>query len=552
MYRLLIVDDEPIIVDGLIDFFSDLSEFPELELYYAYSAHNAMNILRSTRIDIVLSDIEMPGMNGLALQKEIVQRWPRCKVIFLTGYNDFDYIHSSSRNGATDYVLKTEGDAQILGAIRKAVAQLESELAVEHLVRKAESQMTQALPLMQREYLLDLLGGAAASADKTAAQLRELNLPLRADRPLLMVMGRVDAWREEMSQSDKMLFLYAVHNIAEEYLADAFHLIQIKYGQDRFVWLLQSKASEVAAAAAAGEERTRPIHLLNGYMELIQSSCKSCLKIPCSFMLVSEPFAWDQISQRFDTLSFLFARGLGTRQEILLSDQQLFEAFEERQDGRAMMRTVQLLSDFLDKGQKAEFMDLFNSFMGTISGTSVAKTGTAVEVFYSVVSMFISYINRWGLMKTVSEHFNISKLFSIEEHATWRDATAQFLQLANVLFDEKSNENEQQTNEVIRSVQEYVKHNLGGDLSLTRLAEFVYLSPSYLSKLYKQETGASLTDFIIETRVQKAKEQLLQSELKIHKIGKAVGFESAAYFARCFKKMTGHTPQEFRDGVRKL
>ncbi|RAP75651.1 response regulator [Paenibacillus montanisoli] len=510
MYRLLIVDDEPIIVDGLIDFFSDLSEFPELELYHAYSAQNAMNILRSTRIDIVLSDIEMPGMNGLALQKEIIQRWPRCKVIFLTGYNDFDYIHTSSRNGATDYVLKTEGDAQILGAVRKAVEQLESELALEHLVRKAESQMTQALPLMQREYLLELLGGTMAAADNKAcnAQLRELKIPLQADRPLLMVMGRVDAWREEMSQSDKMLFLYAVHNIAEEYLADAFHLIQIKYGQDRFVWLLQSKDSD---SAAIGEERTRPIHMLNGYMELIQSSCSSCLKIPCSFMLVSEPFEWDQISQRFDTLSFLFARGLGTRQEILLSDQQLFEAFEERQDGRTMMRTVQLLSDFLDKGQKEEFMELFHSFMGTISGTSVAKTGTAVEVFYSVVSMFISYINRWGLMKTVSEHFNISKLFSIEEHATWRDAAAQFMKLANVLFDEKSNENEQQTNEVIRSVQEYVKHNLGGDLSLTRLAEFVYLSPSYLSKLYKQETGASLTDFIIETRVQKAKEQLLQS-----------------------------------------
>jgi two-component system response regulator YesN len=503
MYRLLIVDDEPIIVDGLIDFFSDLEEFPELELYWAYSAHEALACLRSTRIDIVLSDIEMPEVNGLALQKEINQRWPRCKVIFLTGYNDFDYIHSSSRNGATDYVLKTEGDAQILKAVRKAIEALDSQLALEHLIRKAESRLTQALPLMQREFWMDLLNGTEVFKDKASAQaqLQELQIPLEADEPLLMILGRVDAWKEEMSQSDKMLFLYAVHNIAEEYLQDAFRIVQIKYRKDRFVWLLQYKQP----SAATGEETSAwPIHQINGYMELIQASCSSYLNTPCSFMTVSEPFPWDQIAQRFDTLSFLFARGLGTRQEVLLSDQQLFEAIQERHDGRAKMRTAQLLSDFLEKGQRTEFMTLYDQFMGTVDGASFSRTGTAVEIFYAMVSMFITYINRWALMKAVSDRFNINKLFSMEEHSTWREATAHFRQLADLLFDVKSDESEQQTNEVIRNVQSYIKENLGRDLSLTRLAEAVYLSPSYLSKLYKQETGLSLTDYIVDNRVQKA------------------------------------------------
>ncbi|WP_217594708.1 response regulator [Cohnella sp. GbtcB17] len=550
MYRLLIVDDEPIIVDGLIDFFSDLEGFPELELYWAYSAHEALACLRSTRIDIVLSDIEMPEMNGLSLQKEINQRWPRCKVIFLTGYNDFDYIHSSSRNGATDYVLKTEGDAQILKAVRKAIEALDSQLALEHLLRKAEGRLTQALPLLQREFWMDLLSGAEVfqSITDAEARLRELHIPLKADEPLLMILGRVDAWKEEMSQSDKMLFLYAVHNIAEEYLQDAFRIVQIKYRQDRFVWLLQYKRP----AAALGEETAGwPIHQINGYMELIQASCSSYLNTPCSFMTVSEPFPWHLIAQRFDTLSFLFARGLGTRQEVLLSDQQLFDTFRERPDGRAQMRTVQLLTDFLEKGHRAAFLALFDQFMGTIDGASFSRTGTAVEIFYGMVSMFITYINRWALMKPVSDRFNINRLFSIEEHATWREATASFRQLADMLFEMKSDESEQQSNEVIRKVQDYIKENLEGDLSLTRLAEAVYLSPSYLSKLYKQETGISLTDYIVDNRIQKAKELLLGSEQKIHKIGRSVGFESAAYFARCFKKMTGQTPQEFRDGVRR-
>ncbi|QHW32887.1 response regulator [Paenibacillus rhizovicinus] len=553
MYRLLVVDDEPIIVDGLIDLFSDASNGPELELYWAYSADDALKCLNTTRIDIVLTDIEMPEMNGLALQKEINARWPRCKVIFLTGYNDFNFIHASSRNGASDYVLKTEGDAQILAAVSKAVGKLDEDLAVQQMLRKAETQMSLALPLMQREFALDLLKGTVLLTDPLAGsqQLQELNIPLHAHQPLFMIMGRIDTWPSEMRQSDKMLLMYAVHNIAEEFLSDSFRMFHIKYGQDRFVWLLQSKSDDARendeTASEGIAQAANPLRQLNGYLELVQSACHQYLRIPCSFVLVSEAFGWNEISHKFDTLSFLFARGLGTRQEILLSDKQLVDAFQEQHDGRVKMRTVQLLDDYLEKGQRTEFFELYGAFMNLVEGGSVSKTGVAVEIFYSMVSMFITYINRWGLMKTVTDTFNLNLLFTIAEHATWQETTTHFQKLANLLFDETVSENEKQTNDVIWKVQDHIRDNLGGDLSLTRLAEIVYLSPSYLSKLYKQETGQSLKDFIIDCRVQKAKELLLQRDMKIHKVGRTVGFESAAYFTRCFKKMTQLSPQEFRD-----
>ena len=80
MYRLLIVDDEPIIVDGLADLFSSI-HYVELEIYKAYSAVQALELMRKDRIDIVLSDICMPGMSGLDIQKEIKFQWPRSKMI---------------------------------------------------------------------------------------------------------------------------------------------------------------------------------------------------------------------------------------------------------------------------------------------------------------------------------------------------------------------------------------------------------------------------------------------------------------------------------------
>ncbi|MDG0790091.1 response regulator [Cohnella ginsengisoli] len=87
MYRLLIVDDEPIIVNGLIDYFSQSDQWP-LEVYGVSSAEEALQLLLQNRMDIVITDIGMPEMNGLELQKRIVAQWPRCKIIF------FDRVQS--------------------------------------------------------------------------------------------------------------------------------------------------------------------------------------------------------------------------------------------------------------------------------------------------------------------------------------------------------------------------------------------------------------------------------------------------------------------------
>ncbi|MBW7462077.1 response regulator, partial [Paenibacillus sepulcri] len=120
MYNLLIVDDEPRIVSGLYEQFLDWKP-EELNVYRAYSPLEALAILTGSKMDIVLTDIHMPGMSGIELQQKIHERWPRCKVIFLTGYSDFDYIQSAMRNGGMDYILKVEGDEPILAAVGRAI-----------------------------------------------------------------------------------------------------------------------------------------------------------------------------------------------------------------------------------------------------------------------------------------------------------------------------------------------------------------------------------------------------------------------------------------------
>ena len=94
MYRLLMVDDEELIVNSMC---SSIEENFEVELYRAFSAFEALELLRKMRFDLVITDISMPVMSGIDLLKRIKQTWPECHVILLTAYKDFDYAYQSMK-----------------------------------------------------------------------------------------------------------------------------------------------------------------------------------------------------------------------------------------------------------------------------------------------------------------------------------------------------------------------------------------------------------------------------------------------------------------------
>ena len=122
-----------------------------------------------------------------------------------------------------------------------------------------------------------------------------------------------------------------------------------------------------------------------------------------------------------------------------------------------------------------------------------------------------------------------------------------FWQIADIIFDVQIVETEKRSMASIQKVQDYVRNNLGEDLSLNSLADMVFFNPKYLSRLFKQVTGFNLSDYIIEKKLAKAKELLEQSHIKIHEIAKAVGYSSGPYFTKFFKKGANITPQEYRD-----
>lgn len=119
------------------------------------------------------------------------------------------------------------------------------------------------------------------------------------------------------------------------------------------------------------------------------------------------------------------------------------------------------------------------------------------------------------------------------------------------MFEHKPDALGDSQHEIINLLHRYIEQNLHRDLSLTHLASIVYLNRSYLSRLYKQRTGVSLSVYITEARITMAKHLLTETEHRIQDIVLCIGFESSSYFAHFFKRITGMTPLEYRNKKRR-
>lgn len=546
MYNLLLVDDEPYIVDYLGELMRSQTEL-ELDIFSAYTSAEALQWLGRVKIDIVLTDIQMPGMSGLALQQEIVGRWPNCKVIFLTGYTDMKYMQTAIRNGSVDYVLKTEGEETILAAVRKAAEALDLQLRDESLLARARQQLVQALPALRKRWIGQLMEENEFSPETIGRQLTELDIPLCPQCPTLVMLGRVDRWQRVQMVADRLLLLYAVQNIAVEWMSAGAVLVPVEMEDMEFAWFIQPK--EAGDRPQEESDWERVIRFAHGTVEDIQRSCRELLGVSISVVMGDVPVPWTQAGRSLHRYKWQLVQGYGQDEAVLLGHRKSGRDEERAREGSLPGKTKwSLLETYLDSGQKEEFMALLDELFraGFAPGQSL-KHIRHLQLFYALTAFALSYMNSRGGMEEIAGDVRLNELTDFESHVTCERAAAFFSDLFARLFHTRMSEQEERTHNVVRTVNQYVNAHLHDDLSLVRLAEIAYLSPTYLSKLYKQSTGVGLSDYITEARLARAVELLKDNRYKIHEIAAMVGMGSAPYFTRFFKRKMNMSPQEYRE-----
>lgn len=237
MYRILIVDDEIAIVMGLEKILSEW-ECEELDIYKALNAAEALRIAQNGQVDILLADIQLPGMSGLELGRYVAASNPGCKIIYLTGFSSFDYIYEAMQRMGTQYLLKAESDGKILDAVKKAIDMLEEERREQAISAQIRLEQKKSSALMKKDALSVLLDTECPKGQRQAV-FEAWRLSLRSEKPLYVFTGFISSLQSQEGPRKSMEDLYRVKLLVDEKLESSFYVESLVWEERVLVWLLQ-------------------------------------------------------------------------------------------------------------------------------------------------------------------------------------------------------------------------------------------------------------------------------------------------------------------------
>lgn len=242
MLHILVVDDEPFIAGGVSQLLSERSGL-EVRVWKALSAKQAIEIFEQNRIDLLITDIQMPGMTGIDLVNRVQQQWKRCKVIFLTGYSDFEYMQFALQKQVADYLLKPIEDEQLLEKVFIVAEQIRDASNITELARRAELQLQQAKPLLIHELMEQIFRNEPHALARLDEQFLSLQLQMTTAGPVLLMLGRVDYWPDGYTVKDRLLMEYAINNMIEEFLTQEITMLACNH-ERHLIWIFQSLQNE--------------------------------------------------------------------------------------------------------------------------------------------------------------------------------------------------------------------------------------------------------------------------------------------------------------------
>ena len=555
MYRLLIVDDEEIIVNGLCDIFSSMENL-DLDVYKAYSGEEAIQWLGRTRMDIVLTDINMPEIDGLYLLEEIKKRWPWCRVIFLTGHSEFNYAYKAIQFCNVRYILKTEGYGKIIKSVENVIQELMDENQTNELIQNAKNQINIAQDLFCQKYFYALLNNDR-SLKINGEEFERLFIHLNADEPVMLILGEILILPKSVDFWEKNQIMYSIKQLIVRYFAIHINSLVVPLKDERLAVFVQPQKTQTYSENPYGSLNV----FLKGTLEIVQSACRDRLQAPVSFALAEKPCSWGEIADKYvsliDLLNYHVSNDMETiiderdfrkqRQTFIQSSAISSDNATTLLQGLLYRKDLSNLQHSIETGEEQDFYDSLKDWLDPLGEIPDKNNVIALEAYQTILTFFLSCINRFQLRGRFAQSNHINDLFHSGNYGTWKEAARHLYQLSQMLIELKKEEESKRTNDTIDFVRQYIETHLSEDLSLTSLSEKTYLNPSYLSRLYHQTTGHKLSSFIESSRIRKAKELLENPNEKIYEIAKKVGYDTAASFTRFFKKAEGISPQEYRD-----
>ncbi|MGP7817417.1 response regulator transcription factor [Niallia sp. 01092] len=524
MKKVLIIDDEVQIRKGL----RMKVNWVDLGLEILGEASNgleALSLLERQSVDIVVTDVKMPVMDGIEFVKHCHQNYPTVKIIVLSGYNEFEYARSAMREGVKHYLLKPVAPNELADALEKVRTELDEEFTqrkeAEKIIKKAAVQKEAE----QEQFLLQLVKEDWIERSLPFETIKQLNLEhFQLDKGLFQFIS------VEIRDSNKnphkakelwMPFRMLCREIAKEH-KQTYSFYDPQYrNMIHFVHLMKEDSENSQKSIVR-----KITHYVNTYMKL---------EVVIGVGKAVSHYKNMKNGYRSSLLSW-------SQSDIGLHSQIIDETVHKE-----MFKFTPDLEKKIINSMESNKRKVFEEQVSTILGKS--QTHSILSYFYvsnRLLFLLSSYVDKYGFEKKLIKQFIWNCQQSIWELNSQNRVKDTLIQLGNAMMDQIHKTRVSVGVAIVDDVRFYLEEHYGEEISLTMLSEQFHINSAYLSELFKMHIGENFSDYLLHLRMTKAIDLLQDDQLKIIDVAQLVGFSNSGYFSTVFKKYFGQTPADFR------
>jgi len=533
---ILLVDDEPFAVDDLA-MTIDWDRLGIEAVFKAYSGAEALDILGQRPIDIVVTDITMPGMSGLELAAAIRKRWKQTKVILLSGYAEFGYAQQALEIGVSDYLTKPISDEDFMRKLEHVIRTIRSEWQEIASYERAVSIFEEHLPLLRNNLLRDLIQGKKISRDRLASQLAKFQLPFEEGSQVVLLTMRLEGFHS-FSAYDMFLFEYAIDNIARELYAEDFALWNCKDELGHLVYAVKPAGGAEGGGNGGDGGAYARITLL---AEELQRNVEHYLRGRISVVISRSGVLPDDLPALYQSSLGLLRRYIGSEHGFFMT----MDRDDDPGDVAALTRLYEPPSfmQLFESGQWENALEKLDSVFAELASRRIDTAEHLREIHSQLLAACYFIAHKNGKMLADLAGDDLADRDPAMDAAQLKEWAAELVTRIRRRLEAEMNDTRRQ---LVRQVHDFIDAHLDS-VTLQAIAQHVSLHPVYLSKVYKQETGQSVSDTIYRRRMEQATHLLRNTKLKIYEITAMLGYSNAHYFIKLFKEYSGLTPQEYRD-----
>lgn len=521
MYKVLIVDDEPFILDGL----ESMINWEEIGLEVAGKALDgaeAIKLLEDININIVITDIKMSNLSGIDLIKQTKGIRSNIKFIILSGYNDFEYVKEAVKLGIENYLLKPVNKEELKSTLMNTVDKIEIELYKEIHQRADMSILKQNILY---RWVTDNI-----SYDELSEKSSFINIDLNCESFYVGMVKVLYNNSTLKSNDDTSAMHFAVFNICNKLISERNMGISFC---DLNGFIVLVFMVDNAGKKLIGDVLTECIKNINTFLKLDVFITLGIMQTECDNIHLS----YNSAKRLQDYYLVSTPNSIIKHEEVIKSAENISDTVKIDYPALSIIlasRKMEGIPNFIE--------GIFDQFMQNSAVSRHFVQYIAMEILF-YINNYIKENKSGSIIRFESTKGLFESIFDLKmlkEVKQWLQAvlntTIEFL----IAEDEN-------TPPLIKQVLHYININYSKDISMKGLADTFNINAAYLGQLLKKETGELFSDYLNKTRVEKAKELLLTTDLKASKIAEKTGYSDDNYFFKAFKKISGITPMEFRN-----